>query len=66
MGATAVPLDSTFLILGGEKDVVSDLIYKYQAWDDTWELLDAKLVKPARGVVATMVNSYIFPSCKAE
>ena len=66
MGATTVPLENTFLILGGQSNRVSDLIYKYHAWDDTWELLDAKLAKPARGVVATMVNSYIFPSCKAE
>ena len=66
--ATAVPLDNSFLILGGEtgSSKLSDLIYRYNAGDDTWELLDARLSTPARGVAATMVNSYIFPSCQSE
>ena len=55
--ATVVPLDNTFLILGGEDTEFSNLIYRYQLGDDTWELLDAKLPKPARGVAATMVNT---------
>ena len=61
---TAVQLDNTFLMLGGESDKLSDLIYKYHPDDDTWELLDARLTTPARGVAATMVSSYIFPSCQ--
>ena len=66
--ATAVPLDNSFMILGGETESsqLSDLIYGYHGGEDTWELLDARLSTPARGVAATMVNSYIFPSCQSE
>ena len=66
MGATAVQLDTTFLLLGGGTDewFGTDLIYRYDTTEDSWELLEARLPKPVLGVAATMVNRYIFPSCE--
>ena len=73
MEATSVPLDTTFLILGGSNDTIwgssypnSDLIYRYDTDKDSWELLDTRLPTAASGVAASMVNSYIFPSCDNE
>ena len=54
------------LLLGGGTDEWSgsDLIYRYDTTEDSWELLEAKLPGAVTGVAATMVNSYIFPSCE--
>ena len=66
MGAAAVQLDTTFLLVGGGTNewYGSDLIYRYDTTDNSWELLEARLPGAVTGVAATMVNSYIFPSCE--
>jgi len=66
MQATSVQLDTTFLLLGGGTDewYGSDLIYRYDTTDDSWELLEARLPGALTGVAATMVNRYIFPPCE--
>ena len=67
MEATAVPFNcvqDSFLIVGGVTGgSTSDLIYRYEAGSDSWELTVARLPIAASGVAATMVNSYIFPAC---
>ena len=68
MEATSVPYDNSFLIVGGVGDLgqLSDLIYRYDTGKDSWVLLDARLPTAASFVAASMVNSYIFPSCDSE
>ena len=68
-GAAVVPLDDTFLIVGGFDyvDPVSsgplDTIYKYNQADDSWTLQEAKLPYPVTKPVAMMVDRDIFTSC---
>ena len=57
--ATVVPLDETFLLVGG----YSDTIYKYQKDNDTWTLMETRLPSAVRSPIAMMVDVDIFPSC---
>ena len=65
-----VPLDDTFLIVGGldyyssNPDPASlDTIYKYNQADDSWTLQEAKLPYPVAKPVAMMVDIDIFSPC---
>ena len=65
-----VPLDDTFLIVGGLDYSISgpaslslDTIYKYNQADDSWTLQEAKLPYPVAKPVAMMVDRDIFTSC---
>ena len=72
-GAAVVPLDDTFLIVGGLDFIPSnpcplgpcplDTIYKYNQADDSWTLQEAKLPYPVAKPVAMMVDRDIFTSC---
>ena len=69
-GAAVVPLDDTFLIVGGldyyssNTDPASlDTIYKYNQADDSWTLQEAKLAYPVAKPVAMMVDIDIFSPC---
>merc|ERR1712117_750216 len=72
-GAAVVPLDDTFLIVGGLDYIPSnpcplgpcplDTIYKYNQADDSWTLQEAKLPYPVHKPVAMMVDRDIFSSC---
>merc|ERR1712117_658304 len=69
-GAAVVPLDDTFLIVGGLAYSISgpaslslDTIYKYNQADDSWTLQEAKLPYPVAKPVAMMVDRDIFTSC---
>ena len=61
-----VPLDDTFLIVGGKgysSYDFSDRIYRYDQFNDSWTLLEARLPSAAQFPVAMMVDIDIFPSC---
>ena len=69
-GAAVVPLDDTFLIVGGldyyssNADPASlDTVYKYNQADDSWTLQEAKLPYPVAKPVAMMVDIDIFSPC---
>ena len=68
--ATVVPLDETFLLVGGflsdDYPSYSDSIYKYEKQDDSWTLLDTKIPFRVRNLIALMVDIDIFPSCSGE
>ena len=59
--ATVVPLEESFLLVGGYNS--DDSIYKYQKDNDTWTLLETRLPSAATNPIAMMVDVDIFPSC---
>ena len=73
--ATVVPLNGTFLLVGGydsdSPDCNSnpfngcalDTIYRYEKLDDSWTLLETKLPIAAAKPVAMMVDIDIFTPC---
>ena len=71
--AAVVPLNDTFLIVGGldygydpapgTEPGVLDTIYKYNQADDSWTLQEAKLPYPVNKPVAMMVDIDIFTPC---
>ena len=67
-GATTVPFQDSFLIVGGGSDTPSygflDTIYKYEADADSWTLLHQSLTRPLIWTGALMVDVEIFPTCQ--
>ena len=60
--ATVVPLEESFLLVGGSADS-EDTIYKYQKGNDSWSLLETRLPSPAKKPNAILVDVGIFPEC---
>ena len=60
--ATVVPLEESFLLVGGYYGEV-DTIYKYQKGNDSWSLLETRLPIPAEKSIAILVDVDIFPQC---
>lgn len=63
--ATVVPLEESFLLVGGYDGypLTLDTIYKYNKDNDTWSLLETRLPSPAEKPIALLVDIDIFPSC---
>ena len=67
--ATVVPLNGTFLLVGGydfdsfDSPGPLDTIYRYEKLGDSWTLLEAKLPIAAAKPVAMMVDIDIFTPC---
>ena len=69
--ATVVPLDESFLLVGGylsddDFPSKSNTIYKYEKQNDSWTLLDTKIPFHVANPIALMVDIDIFPSCSGE
>ena len=64
-GDTVVPMEESFLLVGGYGCCPMDLdtIYKYHKDNDSWALLEARLPSPAYRPIAILVDVDIFPSC---
>ena len=59
--AASVPFGNTFLVVGGMSEAkYLDTIYRYEARNSAWELLDAKLSEARVNAVAMMVDRTIF------
>jgi len=69
--ATVVPLDESFLLVGGylsddDFPSKSNTIYKYEKQNDSWTLLDTKIPFHVANPIALMVDIDIFPLCSDE
>ena len=61
---TVVPVDDTFLIVGGMHCYMFlDTIYRYERDSDSWTRLDTELPGYVAAPVAMMVDIDIFPTC---
>ena len=64
-GATSVPYEDSFLLLGGAiLTGYSDAILRYRPQTESWTLLDTKMPRAAYGMTAVMVKRDIFPECE--
>ena len=64
--AAIVPYNETFLLVGGynSNDGYIQDIYQYDAANDEWIVLEAKLKTPRSHHVALLVQQSLFPECQ--
>ena len=57
--------DNTFFVIGGEDDNgnLLDTIYRYEASDESWQLMPNRMKFARSGATSMMVNASIFPTC---
>ena len=59
--------EDTFYILGGYisifQSVLFDTIYRYEASDESWQLMPNRMKYGRFGATAMMVNASLFPTC---
>ena len=62
---SVVQHDNTFYVVGGidGDDKVLDTIYRYEASDESWQLMPNRMKFARLGATSMMVNASIFPSC---
>jgi len=65
LGAATVQYQDTFILVGGRNSslVTVDTLYMYQASDESWIELDAKLQSGKKDVIAMLVKKSNFPQC---
>ena len=59
--------DNTFYVVGGwdgfDTESRFDTIYRYEASDESWQLMPNRMKIARNGATAMIVNASIFPNC---
>ena len=65
--SSVAQLDDTFYILGGYISIFQpdlfNTIYRYEASDESWQLMPNRMKYGRFGATAMMVNASLFPTC---